>query len=61
MDPKRAELVDHIRRAMAAARAVDDEMVEYMLELTLAEALEQKRRAIAKASKRWIGGTHKKH
>lgn len=61
MDRKQAELVDHIRKAMAAARAVNDEMVEYTLELTLTEALEQERRAIEKASKRWIGGTPKKH
>lgn len=61
MDRKRAELVDHIRKAMAAARAVNDEMCEYMLDLALTEALAPERLAIEKASRHWIGGTPKKH
>jgi hypothetical protein len=61
MDRKRAELVDHIRKAMAAARAVNNEMCEYMLDLALTEALAQERRSIETASKRWFGGTQKKH
>ncbi len=61
MDRKRAELVDHIRKAMAAARAVNDEMCEYMLELALTEALAQERQSIETASKRLIVGTSKKH
>lgn len=61
MDRKRADLIDHIRKAMAAARGVNDEMCEYILDLALTEALEQERRAIEKASKRWIGGAPKKH
>lgn len=61
MDRKRAELVDHIRKAMAAARAVNDEMCEYMLDLALAEALAWEREATDKASKRWTGGVPQKH
>lgn len=61
MDRKRAELVDHIHKAIAAARAVDDEMCEYMLDLALTEALAQERRSIETASKRLLAGVSKKH
>lgn len=61
MDRKRAELVDHIRKAMAAARAVNDEVCEYILDMALSEALAPERQAIETASKRFIGGVPKKH
>lgn len=61
MNRKRAELVDHIREAMAAARAVNDEMCEYILDLALTEALARERQTNEMASQRWIGGAPKKH
>lgn len=61
MDRKRAELVDHIRKAMAAARAINDEMCEYMLDLALTEALAPERQAIETALIRWVGSAPKKH
>lgn len=61
MDRKRAELVDYIRKAMAAARAVNDEMCEYMLDLALVEALRPERQSIEKASDRLIGSAPIKH
>lgn len=61
MDRKRADLVDHIRKAMAAAREVNDEMCEYMLDLALTEALAPERRSIEASSKRWIVSAPKKH
>lgn len=46
MDPKRAHMVLAIQQALAAARACDDVMTEYLLELGLQEALKDERQEI---------------
>jgi hypothetical protein len=61
MDRKRAELVDHIRKAMAAARAVNDEMCEYLLDLALTKALAPESQATETVTDRWRGGVPKRH
>lgn len=50
MDPKRAHLILAIQQALAAARACDDPMTEYLLEMALQEALRAEGEAIARAT-----------
>lgn len=52
MDRKRAELVEQIHKALAAARAAGDAMCEYLLETALAEALAGEKNS-AETLQRW--------
>ena len=61
MDERRAELIRHIQAALAAARAYDDVMTEYLLEMALQEALGPEREAIGRARKSIVPRIRPRH